>query len=1658
MKVSHLIPLFYLLSSIFASQAQDTIESKGAIIIASLEGQVTVVNNETQAPLPASQVKAGGLLIDGHTVKTGPASKVILLLSNGTVSTIKSDSSLNIKKFTQAKFDSKGKKLSEMKGEPSASETVLDLELGDMVFDVKKLDKRSSFNIESPVGTAGIRGTSGQMGISNAAGATNLNINMFKGSVAAQLRGQTAPTMVRQGQSFAAGISANGVMLPPVLGKVPPTILAAIEADLETSGDLTGVSSVDDPVVPVGEGGEDVEDEAPSEEELQEQDAEQAAAAKGVDDNGSTEAVAMDKAGLIDLNDPDKLEKVETYVKVSRKGADKLDVKIKERRSGRRAEGDKDDSQFLTDLVGNFDDVVDVTVEAETIGLESEAMFESLLENSENSGAVKEVVTVAAEIGVKDKDNLSSVFVNVDQADAVKEVVTVASEIGAKDKDNLGSVFKNADKAEDLKEVVTVASEIGAKDVTNLGSVLKNADKADSLNKVMKVAKEAIGTEATPGGEKKLDSSSLDILSSTLQNADKATELAEVMDVAADLGAQDATNLTNVFKNADKADSLNKVMKVAKKTLGSGDGEEKKLDSSSLDILSSTLQNADKAADLAEVMDAAADLGAQDATNLTNVFKNADKADSLNKVMKVAKETLGSGDGEEKKLDSSSLDILSSTLQNADKAADLAEVMDAAADLGAQSAENLTSVFQNADKANDLKEVMNAAKDSLGTDDGSGVKKLDQSQASFLTDTLKNADKASEMKAATDQLSSLGSDADAASLFTNLVDVGTVIKKAKDNGQDNTDFIKNVAGNANIAKEMKAAAEQLEELGDDADSASFFTNIVEVGSIVKKAQDSGVEDTDFVKNMARNADIAKEMNAAAQQLDELGTDADAASLFTNIVDVGKVVKKAKDSGVEDAELIRNMTKNPDKAKKVQEVFDTVGTGIDSDAAKNILGNVENVDEIKTALDNVDGKVADLGAFIKKDITELEAVNEVVESLGGNADAFLNQGIDDVLQVKELLDNNLIAASDFDSEAGADPIDFTQVVKNKSLTKLQDTYSSNADYLDIITVNDNRAEDILFVTNLIKPDQESAFFGNIDKLDAIMHLSHKFRPIQAKEGASLTEAEIQSNITREGRLNIVFQNLDVVDSLDELVTEFGVYPSRMDIIFQNADLAPSILGAVREYEGTGNQPNPDAGRLIETLFSSSENLRNTLSNEGLQDLIAMFPEYSESITENGDIAAEINGLISMVGEKHAKSVIENLERFDDVEKLVFRSGQKTDNLDALFRNLHRMNEILDLSNSMNAKDVAGGQNALFSNLDLLFGEQAESGYLLLANDNPKFFVKLFEQSGDLRKVSPVLATELEALDLGRDELTKVLADLIDGPSSDAPTTAPPTDEGLSQEFAAVTILETHAFNGEIPQGLVLSEQQVRASGLFQETLDVYDALGELSLNSETDTQPDTSTGLVGGVNLIFDSGSYDLSNYGFGSYLIAASESISLSGNLSFAASQNVEELMFISSGPFKISEGSSVDFSGNSLGFGSFDTIEMINVGLYAGSEIGVRSLDSITIKDSEFATRGTGADHIHLIAAAELAIDNLRFSEQVRQITMEAMTINLSNLNFPSGSIVDLRSEYGGIDGIYPNFGTSAPGRVNFIQNVKYNSHLINSRAAFDTHGSNISIGVTGN
>ena len=54
------------------------------------------------------------------------------------------------------------------------------------MFNVKKLNKGSSFDIDSPVGLAGIRGTDGQLSIQVDPGTGNFSggVNMLSGSVA----------------------------------------------------------------------------------------------------------------------------------------------------------------------------------------------------------------------------------------------------------------------------------------------------------------------------------------------------------------------------------------------------------------------------------------------------------------------------------------------------------------------------------------------------------------------------------------------------------------------------------------------------------------------------------------------------------------------------------------------------------------------------------------------------------------------------------------------------------------------------------------------------------------------------------------------------------------------------------------------------------------------------------------------------------------------------------------------------------------------------------------------------------------------------------------------------------------------------------------------------------------------------------------------------------------------------------------------------------------------------------------------------------------------------------------------------------------------------------------------------------------------------------
>ena len=327
----------------------------------------------------------------------------------------------------------------------------------------------------------------------------------------------------------------------------------------------------------------------------------------------------------------------------------------------------------------------------------------------------------------------------------------------------------------------------------------------------------------------------------------------------------------------------------------------------------------------------------------------------------------------------------------------------------------------------------------------------------------------------------------------------------------------------------------------------------------------------------------------------------------------------------------------------------------------------------------------------------------------------------------------------------------------------------------------------------------------------------------------------------------------------------------------------------------------------------------------------------------------------------------------------------------------------------------------------------------------------------------LLDELKLLNLSESELSVVLEDLKTGPSVNAPTDAPSSisNVSLESEFSTLALLEDYSLSGTLGSVNTMSSEKAFASAFFSDLVDTYDALSALdvsSISSGSGEGDEHQEQVIGGRNISISSGTYDFeSSTSTYDYLIAASEKLSLLGNVVFNSGTSESTLIMMSAKSIDIASSTDISFSGHELGIGSFDSLNVENVSLTAKGGVSLRSLDNVVIKNSSMTTSGKGADFVHLIAANEITANSLQFSSQVQRVTMEAMTINLSNINFPSGSSVYLNSLYGGIDGKYPNFGTTQYGRVNFIQNIMYGSNAIIDTTSFDLHGGNISIGTTG-
>ncbi|MDR0352261.1 MAG: FecR domain-containing protein [Opitutaceae bacterium] len=132
-------------------------KTDGAILVIRVTGEAYATGPDGAARTPLAK---GARVVAGQTIVTDRNASVMLVLSNGATLTIAGGSELAVEEFSQQPF-ADSFRVTEISREPTSSTTDLHLKRGEIISSVKKLNTEggSNFRIKTPVGVAGIRGT-----------------------------------------------------------------------------------------------------------------------------------------------------------------------------------------------------------------------------------------------------------------------------------------------------------------------------------------------------------------------------------------------------------------------------------------------------------------------------------------------------------------------------------------------------------------------------------------------------------------------------------------------------------------------------------------------------------------------------------------------------------------------------------------------------------------------------------------------------------------------------------------------------------------------------------------------------------------------------------------------------------------------------------------------------------------------------------------------------------------------------------------------------------------------------------------------------------------------------------------------------------------------------------------------------------------------------------------------------------------------------------------------------------------------------------------------------------------------------------------------------------------------------------------------------------
>jgi hypothetical protein len=226
-RISWLLLWSFVLGNASLSRAEN--KSAGTVLIVEVAGEIRFEKNDG-SNAAKNDFKIGSVLPVGYFAITGQGGSLVCLLSNGTLLTVRENSRIRITSFEQEAFDPSGMTMEKLDKEPSSSKVLLDLNVGSMVVKTKKLSRESILDIESPVGTAGIRGTEFQLGFSETAG---VELDVTESTVAFTPKGGEAQ-MVTQGSGLSVSITGQVVARP-----LNPVVAQQINVLSEKATNLT---------------------------------------------------------------------------------------------------------------------------------------------------------------------------------------------------------------------------------------------------------------------------------------------------------------------------------------------------------------------------------------------------------------------------------------------------------------------------------------------------------------------------------------------------------------------------------------------------------------------------------------------------------------------------------------------------------------------------------------------------------------------------------------------------------------------------------------------------------------------------------------------------------------------------------------------------------------------------------------------------------------------------------------------------------------------------------------------------------------------------------------------------------------------------------------------------------------------------------------------------------------------------------------------------------------------------------------------------------------------------------------------------------------------------------------------------------------------------